>query len=88
MAQFAGAALFGAITGNGIARYRNANRPFRLKHDAMPIGVGTVISSGIGMITRSDPTAVILGTIFVTAGGIAYLMTPNDPVKPVTEDRH
>jgi hypothetical protein len=82
--QFLITAGVGAVAGNKIARYRNANRPFRFKHDAMPISVGISISSGIGMVTRSDPTAVILGTILVSAGGIAYFLTPNHLV---TEDK-
>jgi hypothetical protein len=40
MVKFLASATIGAVIGNKIARYKNANRSFRLKHDAMPIGAG------------------------------------------------
>ena len=90
--QFLASATLGAVTGNGIARYRNANRSFQLKNDALPIATGTAVPPIFIEFTKwfieaslLQPTKLRLLQTAIAAAGIAYSMTPKDTV---TEDTH
>ena len=89
--QFLASATIGAVTGNKIARYRNANRSFQLKNDALPIATGTAVPPVFIEFTKwfieasvLQPTKLRLLQTAIAGAIIAYSMTPKDTV---TEDK-